>query len=211
MQLMIPPTAAGNTPRHTGPARHAGRLRDLAEDFELEALARLSPELALREARALLGHLAGQHATLLRSVNAPAERQAAAQPYVALNCSDEGGYSLQLFVWPAGASTQIHDHSSWGAFSAVTGELREERFVRLDDATRPNYAHIRGSWRRHWRRDDGASILMPADGGIHRVSNPGSRAVVSVHLYGPPSQIDGRDYDPLRDYVCDRFEDDALV
>jgi hypothetical protein len=29
-----------------------------------------------------------------------------------------------------------------------------------------------------------------------------------VHLYGPRlGEIDGRDYDPSRDYVCDRLED----
>ena len=43
------------------------------------------------------------------------------------------------------------------------------------------------------------------DGGIHRVSNPGEGAAISVHLYGPRmGEVDGRDYDPSRDYVCDR-------
>jgi hypothetical protein len=31
---------------------------------------------------------------------------------------------------------------------------------------------------------------------------------ISVHLYGPRlGEIDGRDYDPSRDFVCDRRED----
>jgi Cysteine dioxygenase type I len=55
--------------------------------------------------------------------------------------------------------------------------------------------------------DDGASTVLPCDGGIHRVGNPGESPAVSVHLYGPPLEdIDGRDYDPSRDYVCDRME-----
>jgi hypothetical protein len=30
---------------------------------------------------------------------------------------------------------------------------------------------------------------------------------VSVHLYGPRlGRLDGRDYDPSRNYVCDRTE-----
>ena len=45
-------------------------------------------------------------------------------------------------------------------------------------------------------------------GGIHRVGNPTDGPVISVHLYGPRmGEIDGRDYDSSRDYVCDRRED----
>jgi hypothetical protein len=40
------------------------------------------------------------------------------------------------------------------------------------------------------------------------VSNPGHNTVLSLHLYGPPGAIDGRDYDPRRDYVCDRLVGD---
>ena len=44
--------------------------------------------------------------------------------------------------------------------------------------------------------------------GIHRVGNPTGEPAISVHLYGPRlGEIDGRDYDPSRDYVCDRLED----
>ena len=37
--------------------------------------------------------------------------------------------------------------------------------------------------------------------------NLGSKTAISVHLYGPRiGELDGRDYDPSRDYVCDRTE-----
>ena len=59
-----------------------------------------------------------------------------------------------------------------------------------------------------WSREDGASSVLPHDGGIHRVGNPGDRAAFSVHLYGPRlGEVDDRDYDPSRDHVCDRRED----
>ena len=46
---------------------------------------------------------------------------------------------------------------------------------------------------------------MPGNDGIHRVGNPGGATAISVHLYGPRlGVVDGRDYDPSRDYVCDR-------
>jgi hypothetical protein len=50
--------------------------------------------------------------------------------------------------------------------------------------------------------------VAPYAGGIHRIANPGPRPAISVHLYGPRmGALDGRDYDPSRDYVCDRFEE----
>jgi hypothetical protein len=47
--------------------------------------------------------------------------------------------------------------------------------------------------------------VLPGDGGIHRVSNPGERVAISLHLYGPRlREADGRDYDPAQTYVCER-------
>ena len=58
-----------------------------------------------------------------------------------------------------------------------------------------------------WRREDGASTVQPYEGGIHRIANAGNRPAISVHLYGPRmGLLDGRDYDPARDMVCDRLE-----
>jgi hypothetical protein len=39
------------------------------------------------------------------------------------------------------------------------------------------------------------------------VGNLGSETAISVHLYGPRiGDLDGRDYDTSREYVCDRTE-----
>ncbi len=120
----------------------------------------------------------------------------------------DGSYSLQVFVWPPGSATKIHDHSSWGVFHCAVGSLFEERYVRLDDGCEPNHAHLRMSWRRTWGEGDGISTVLPYDGGIHSVGNSTDEPAISVHLYGPRmGEIDGRDYDPYRDYVCDRQED----
>ena len=67
------------------------------------------------------------------------------------------------------------------------------------------HARLKKAWQLSWSPDDGASTVLPGDGGIHRVGNPGEGPAVSVHLYGPRiGDLDGRDYDPSRDYVCDR-------
>jgi predicted metal-dependent enzyme (double-stranded beta helix superfamily) len=120
----------------------------------------------------------------------------------------DGAYSLQAFVWPPGTGTRIHDHSSWGAYACALGTVLEERYDRLDDGTIAEHARLRKAWQLLWSPEDGASTVLPGDGGIHRVGNPATIPAVSIHLYGPRTEeVDGRDYDPSRDYVCDRTED----
>jgi len=56
------------------------------------------------------------------------------------------------------------------------------------------------------------STVGAYEDGIHRVANLGSRPALSIHLYGPRmGTFDGRDYDPTRDFVCDRLEVDELA
>ena len=104
--------------------------------------------------------------------------------YVARRYDDEeGSYSLQIFVWPPGSGTEIHDHSSWGAYSSAAGTVLEERYERLDDGSMPGYARLKKVWQLSWNGKDGASTVLPSDRGIHRVENPGSELAISVHLY----------------------------
>ena len=70
-----------------------------------------------------------------------------------------------------------------------------------------NHARLKKVWQLSWSKEDGASTVLPYDEGIHRVGNLGSKTAISVHLYGPRiGEVDGRDYDASRDYVCDRTE-----
>jgi predicted metal-dependent enzyme (double-stranded beta helix superfamily) len=127
--------------------------------------------------------------------------------YVAHSYTDHS-FSLQVFVWPPSTETKIHDHSSWGVYRCVVGSVLEERYERLDDGSRPEHARLKRIWQLLWSREDGASGVLPHDGGIHRVGNPGDSLAISVHLYGPRiGEVDGRDYDLSRDYVCNRRED----
>ena len=129
--------------------------------------------------------------------------------YVAYRHDDpEHSYSVQVFVWPPGSATRIHDHSSWGAFCCVVGSVLEERYERLDDGSVPDHARLKKLWRLGWSKEDGISTLLPGDEGIHRVGNPNDEPAISVHLYGPRlGEVDGRDYDPSQHYVCDRPHD----
>ena len=128
--------------------------------------------------------------------------------YVAYRQDDpDYSYSLQVFVWPPGCVTRIHDHSSWGAFCCVVGSILEERYERADDNSLPDCARLKKLRQLEWRRKDGISTVLPYERGIHRVSNPTEESAISMHLYCPRlGEIDGRDYDPSRNYVCDRVE-----
>jgi predicted metal-dependent enzyme (double-stranded beta helix superfamily) len=173
----------------------------------LQKICDLPRELALRRAAAFLAHLVKDPDFVASRILPSLKGASHAQDwYVAHRLdADDGSFSLQVFVWPPGTRTKIHDHSSWGAYCCAAGTVLEERYERLDDGARPEHARLKQAWRLRWSREDGASTVLPGEGGIHRVGNPGEGPAISVHLYGPRmGEVDGRDYDPSRDHVCDR-------
>ena len=178
---------------------------------DLENLAKLPTEPALRRAAPYVAHLVEDPAFFEVEVRPLLAETGGARAdwYVASKYEGhDPSFSLQVFVWPPGTETKIHDHSSWGVYCCAVGSVLEERYERLDDGTRLDHARLKKAWELTWSREDGASSVLPHDGGIHRVGNPGDRTAISVHLYGPRlEEVDGRDYDPSRDYVCDRRED----
>jgi predicted metal-dependent enzyme (double-stranded beta helix superfamily) len=189
----------------------ASTLTSSVDTNQLQRLSELPTEPALEQAAPFLvqlvedsGFFEGRIRPLLEEA-----RDAAGDWYVA-HCigGEEHTYSLQVFVWPPGTETKIHDHSSWGVYCCAVGSIFEERYERLDDGSRLDHARLRMTRQRMWSTDEGASSVLPHDGGIHRVGNPGNEVAISVHLYGPRlGEVDGRDYDPSCDYVCDRRED----
>ena len=108
--------------------------------------------------------------------------------------SEDGAYSLKIFVWPPGLGTRIHDHSSWGVYHCAVGSVLEEHYERIDDGSRAEHARLKKVWQLSWSPDDGASTVLPGDGGIHRVGNL-RRGHGDL---GPPlrprmGEVDGRD------------------
>ena len=176
---------------------------------ELSNLSNLPTGLALQRAAPLLAHLVRDPAFLDAYVFPLLQQSKTVEDWYVAHTFDgqDGSYSLQVFVWPAQTRTQIHDHTSWGAYCCVVGSVLEERYERLDDGSRLDYARLKKAWQLSWSREDGMSTVLPYDEGIHRVGNLGSRTAISVHLYGPQQgEFDGRDYDTSRDYVCGREE-----
>jgi predicted metal-dependent enzyme (double-stranded beta helix superfamily) len=191
---------------------NTGTMALLAVDTnELQKLSELPSELALQQAAPFLANLVKDPSFLEAEIRPLLEeaRGTGGDWYVAR--SHEGNdpsFSLQVFVWPPGTRTKIHDHSSWGVYCCVEGSVLEERYERLDDGSRHDHARLKKSWQLMWSKEDGASSVLPSDGGIHRVGNPGDSVAITVHLYGPRiGRVDGRDYDLSCDYVCDRREE----
>jgi predicted metal-dependent enzyme (double-stranded beta helix superfamily) len=178
---------------------------------DLQMLSELPTELALQQASPFLAHLV-KDPTFLQAEIRPLLEEARTTEgdwYVAKRYEGEDhSYSLQIFVWPPSTETKIHDHSSWGVYCCAVGSVLEERYERLDEGSRLDHAHLKKIWQLMWSREDGVSSVLPGDGGIHRIGNPGDNVAISVHLYGPRiGEVDGRDFDLSCHYVCDRRED----
>ena len=191
---------------------NAGTMPVLAVDTNyLRRLSELPTELALQQAVPFLVRLVNDPGFFEGEIRPVLEEARGAEGdwYVAHSYGGEDHtYSLQVFIWPPSTETKIHDHSTWGVYCCAVGSVLEERYERLDDGSRPDHAHLKKIWQLLWSREDGASSVLPHDGGIHRVGNHSDNLAISVHLYGPRiGEVDGRDYDLSCDYVCDRRED----
>jgi predicted metal-dependent enzyme (double-stranded beta helix superfamily) len=191
---------------------NAGTMTVPAVDTNhLQSISELPTEPALRQAAPFIANLVKDLAFFEGEIRPLLEetRGAVGDWYVAHSYGDKDHtYSLRVFVWPPSTETKIHDHSSWGVYCCAVGSVLEERYERLDDGSRLDHARLKKIRQRMWSREDGASSVLPHDGGIHRVANPGDDVAISVHLYGPRlGEVDGRDYDLSCDYVCDRRGD----
>jgi hypothetical protein len=122
---------------------------------ELKKISELPTELGLQQAASFLASLVRAPA-FLESQILPLTRAARGREdwYVARRWDGEdGSYSLQVFVWPAGSRTKIHDHSSWGAYCCAVGSVLEERYERLDDGSRPDHARLKKVWQLSWSEE----------------------------------------------------------
>jgi predicted metal-dependent enzyme (double-stranded beta helix superfamily) len=178
----------------------------------LERLLYDVPHMTLEDARAFLKHIARDPQFLTTQILPHMSAKVASREpiIVATYGAREASTCLQVFVWPAGAATPIHDHTAWGAYMCIVGALMEDRYACVDREHASAMAHLRKQWRRVWDASHGASTVGAYEAGIHKVANPGGALSISVHMYGPRNgPLDGRDYDPRRNYVCDRVEADV--
>src|SRR3990170_3772708 len=119
---------------------------------QLRKISGLPPELALPKAATFLSYLVKDpdfvHSRILPYLE---EARYAEDWYVAhRHDAEDGSFSLQVFVWPMGTRTKVHDHSSWGAYCCAIGSVSEERYERLDDSSHPDHARLKKVWQLSW-------------------------------------------------------------
>jgi mannose-6-phosphate isomerase-like protein (cupin superfamily) len=85
-------------------------------------------------------------------------------------------YDAWLIAWPVGGSVELHDHGcSRGAFTVIRGALVETTPLRHEDE---QLTLVRNEVR--------AGTTLAVDAGrVHDVTNEGTRAALSLHVYSP--------------------------
>lgn len=101
-------------------------------------------------------------------------------------------FSVLAVVWPVGIFSLIHDHETWCAFGVYEGVLEETRYLPAKASTDCRAA-IEQEVVRH---RVGAIGHLPVDApNIHRMHNPTTEPVISIHIYGGNSEKQGPNMD----------------
>ena len=85
----------------------------------------------------------------------------------------DGDFVMTAITWLPGQVSPLHGHQVWCAFGVAEGELTEEQFS-PDLATTKTTVYRAGDMA---EQDLDCKV-------VHRVSNRGTRTLVSLHLYG---------------------------
>ena len=102
---------------------------------------------------------------------------------------------LVVICWEVGQASSIHDHGESLCLYLVTGgTMREEVFDRAvvegDEDPVPSIV-------RDWQRGE---TTLAEGKTIHRLTNPGSGGLVTVHFYSPPLDDRVTNFTPLPTY-----------
>lgn len=94
-----------------------------------------------------------------------------------LYCDPLCRFSVVSFVWGAGQSTPIHDHTTWGLIGMLRGAEISQAYSLVGGIPVPDEKE---------RLDAGqVACVSPSVGDIHSVSNAfADRSSISVHVYG---------------------------
>jgi len=115
----------------------------------------------------------------------------------------DDGWSVVCVVFPAGATTPVHDHLIWGLVAVYDGIEEETVYKRLDDGSAPGYAKLEKVGVQ--RNTRGAiSLVIPPEQEIHSIRNPGGTPSVSIHVYGGDlARMPRHRFDPDNNAVYD--------
>ena len=96
---------------------------------------------------------------------------------------DPDGLSVSAVVWGPDDHLGPHDHHTWGMIGVLTNALQETRYRRLDDGSRPDYAHLEKG-RMSFFKSGEVTLLVPGEDEIHQIDNFTDRPTAEIHVYG---------------------------
>ncbi len=96
---------------------------------------------------------------------------------------EEPDHSLAVFTvaWAPYDGTPPHDHGTWAVVAGVDGTERNDKFNRLDDRSRPEYAELEEKCS---FTANACDVVCLKPNGIHVVWNDSDTVAVSLHTYG---------------------------
>jgi predicted metal-dependent enzyme (double-stranded beta helix superfamily) len=106
-----------------------------------------------------------------------AERDGSPGGYVShiLHAEPDGAFSVCGVVWRPGQRTPVHDHVTWCVAGVLQGAESEELFTLRDGALEQVCSRVNMT---------GTVSGFAPPGDIHRVTNHGAGAAISLHVYG---------------------------
>jgi predicted metal-dependent enzyme (double-stranded beta helix superfamily) len=102
---------------------------------------------------------------------------------IVLYRSPTRSFSVRAFVWEPGRRYPIHDHGAWGIIGVHLNTIRETKYRRLDDGGREGYAKVEKACDAVVG-PGGVTHVLPLNDGLHKMEVAGSRAAISIHIYG---------------------------
>jgi len=94
-------------------------------------------------------------------------------------------FTIRAYIWDPKLIYPIHDHGSWSIIASHINEIRERKFIRLDDKSDENFGILK-------QIDDKkllpgyTTVVLPIDDGIHQMESLNNKSAVSIHVYGNP-------------------------
>lgn len=100
--------------------------------------------------------------------------------------SPENGFFVQVFHWPAGVKTPVHNHNTWGVMGILHNQLHvtEYSLTALEAEGQFDVSQTHD-----YQAQRGAIIYLTApDDEIHQIVNDSEHESLSVHIYGAEMQ-----------------------
>lgn len=92
------------------------------------------------------------------------------------------GFFVQVFAWPVGCSTPVHDHQTWGVMGIYHQQLQIIEYQKVAGEHPGTFALQESD--RYFAQPGMISVVVPPTDEIHHVSNPGPHPALSIHIYG---------------------------